>query len=531
MGKSIELLTNQGKNCREDVIATAVQFLGHDYRLLFSDAWGFDMLPRRGEDTLGDRILVDWGDIYEMSAKFCGVRIEHIDFDTAEEAHSAIVKQIQSDGIAGFLIDAHWCPWMDFFQMEGVHVMGHTVLSYDVLKKNELLCLDCLPAHYGVKIPYEYFLKGSTGKTIQFIKDESECKEVSSKEIIKNALHKVYHKGAYGNTFEAIRAFSKEFPNIVFEDECQGYGKNDFWNSKLFIKILNLANGRKQVGRVLKELAERENNEAIGTIGDQLIYIGGKWLGIRGCLIKARLAGLNQVWLKRIIGSLEEIANYEENIASQLEEIIQSDGNVKDNKQISLEENAFVNKQILAEKVIKVELDGLFNSKGFDDIVSLESDADITGTGDYLLLENLSENTCIEADGLIYKLSVGHEKKFDNISCGSQVLPLKIENPSMIGFLACAEWGDFYDKMEVLYEDGSIQELYFQLDDWCVRPKEENTFYINVKSVSTSNGELSVDSEPRYICAITRRLKCGNTVKKIRFPNCPNIHIFALSAY
>lgn len=530
MSRKITLLTNEGKNCREDVIATAVNWLGHDFEFLFSEAWGFELLKGSGTETLGERVVVDWGNIIELSSKHCGVKITYKEYSNVEESYRAVVQQIRKGRVAGFTMDAHWCPWTDFFQQEGVHVQGHTILGYDLDKDKNIICVDCLPAHYGVTVPYKYFLKGNNGSTIQFEKCQSEQKEKCLEDIVQTILSKVRHEGAYGNMFHTIRAFSGMFQNIKFEDECKGYGKDDFWNSKLFIAILNAANGRKQFGKVLKIIGQKQNNNAVVAIGDQLNYIGAKWLGIRGCLIKARLVGLNQMWLKRIMEMFEYIASFEEELADKLEiAMMQSNVQTSSQKQMKTAQN----EQDLDDQAnIKIlNLNDYFNNKAFDYTVSLDSKADITGTGDYLLLEQVKMNTVFNAGGVDYMFSSQFSTEYDNISCGSQVIPIKVHGPRKLSILACAEWGDFYEKVSILYADGFSEELFFQLNDWCVKPDKEKTYYMEVKSVSTSNQVLSVDKEPRYLSSIVFELAHDSEAVEIHLPNCPNVHIFSVSIY
>ncbi len=429
-----------------------------------------------------------------------------------------------------FNLYVHCCPWHKFFQRADVPE-NHSVIGVGLYKDGSIHCIDCQPVNFGAKLPSEYFIKGNDGIVTTYNTLPFEKYEVDWKEIIQNTLLKLYARNEYGNSFDSIRAFSKDFKTLNLIEETKGYDVDEIWNTHLLHNILSVCIGREQFSKLLKYFSEKFGIGELLKASQKLKYAAAKWSTIRGLLIKAKMLSSENNIAERVSQIINEIADIEENVAENLLQAISggvcTNNLIKDNDIMHKysDDNADI-------EVFMLDISEYFNNNAFGSFASKNSQADLTGTGHYFLKNGLPDDGIIKVDNnMIFKIKVSGDGINDNISCEGQIFELQnLLCKKGIMLLGCAEWGDFFEKLIINYTDGESEEIYIEFLDWWRGPAQGQTIAWEGQAAEKNmHGAELLGNKGRYLCARTYCTKLNKKIKNIILPNCPNIHLFAVS--
>ncbi|WP_310603198.1 hypothetical protein, partial [Anaerosporobacter sp.] len=290
--------------------------------------------------------------------------------------------------------------------------------------------------------------------------------------------------------------------------------------------LLNLANGRKQYARFLSFFQKKFGIEVLDQVITKMKYAGSKWNTIRGFLIKYKMVGrLSNKNKEELAQSILEIKMIEQEIWYELKAFIKKEDIYTMNH--VQEKKIYEDNQVYEHEYIDIR--EMCNNNGIGNSISSECETDLTGTGHYFYSDT-SKNTIVKKD--IFEFYINFNERFDNISCKGQTIKINNLVARKIAILACAEWGDFLDRIKIVYDDGTSSYLYIELNDWWKQPNLGYTVVWSGKVVEKEEGTAKLlDEEGRYMCGKIYELEDKKLIQEITLPICPNIHIFGITIH
>lgn len=157
-------------------------------------------------------------------------------------------------------------------------------------------------------------------------------------------------------------------------------------------------------------------------------------------------------------------------------------------------------------------------------------------SGDYgldnicILKENFSWNGEDKTDGTKFELCM--KDWFDNMVCEGQELEID-EYAEKLHFAGFAYWGDAYETLKVVYEDGETEFARIAFSDWSHSPEEDiQTLFFMRDNPITQTGVCI--SSGRFVHLIYFHhcrcfVKRDKKIRKIVFPDNMFMHVFAVT--
>lgn len=517
---------DESRNCYEDQIATVLSWMGRNHELMFSESWGFGFKSSCNEKTkmIGKRLDSAKGNLHKLLKKYHGIEIKEHKIRDAQIFLDIMQKEIVSGLPVLLFIDSFWCPWdMNYQKKHSNHCC--IVTGYDNDFKS-IYCSDGFYMKYGETLAIDV-LKKSYKSSCSFAIINNERANVNWNDIIENALLKLHNREKHMNVFDLIRNFSTEMSSSIdLEVETKDY--DEFWMSPLFSQLLQIENGRKQFSNVLKYLSERFIIEDLFTISKEVMQLAGYWSTVRALLSKACFVKDPNLLITRASSKISNIADEEEKIANKLEKIN------KNNISMIINTNKRNKKTPINYKngeTIFVDLTSYLNNKGFGNDIHTSSIADFTSLGHYFLNENLPLQKIWLINDMKFLFPDISDCQYDNISCNNQNISISPGQYYHIMILGCAEWGDFSDNLTIYYTDGYIEKIHLGFSDWCriVAPVYGEVIAWIGKGAERKENSIQSLTNPTRLYAQKFSIYYQKNIIGIQLPDCPNIHIFAIS--
>ncbi|MDM5436487.1 hypothetical protein QUG28_28025 [Bacillus hominis] len=284
---------------------------------MFTEFWGFSFSSEGGE-LIGDQIDPLLGEFWGKLEKFHGIRLNTIELNNTEHFRYIMKNAlIKKQPIVTF-IDSFWLPWEEGFQRYSI---PHAFLTVGFDERSKCLyCTDNNIGQQNVALDWEYIEKGFINYAITFELLDKPLGYGLWKEIIKNAVLRVY----YHDSFNKMRSFSKAIKkDLDIKQELQGYS-DKWWRAPIYFKLREIIRGRKLFADGLFYLGNKNNITELCKLGDDLVSAAAQWEVVRGLLIKAlHMKNADKV-IERASLRIDEIAYIEEQIASQMKNIVYS---------------------------------------------------------------------------------------------------------------------------------------------------------------------------------------------------------------
>lgn len=120
--------------------------------------------------------------------------------------------------------------------------------------------------------------------------------------------------------------------------------------------------------------------------------------------------------------------------------------------------------------------------------------------------------------------------EFDNISCSGQVLKVKKGVYQRIHILACAEYGNFTESLQVYRGEQKVNDIPWQVSDFYLTPNFGERVFCSGKTYQYKNEAGDVDILPFRSRVLEYELiNTEEEMDTIILPNCEHIHIFAIT--
>lgn len=509
----------EGLNCFEDIIVTMASHYNIEYRLAFSDTWGFEYKSLGGTSSrlLGERIGNDVNNVNSLLYKYCNLNI--IRFDGQPMELLAITKKYLAQKIpVGLFLDAYWCPWLQG-RYQKIHDLHHClIIGMD--DNDKLYCLDPAINMSICTLYYNDFINGCKNCVIfEFNKNVLQPNYLKIlNESVDNLINKkfYYRIKNFANDFRDSFDISAEYANYNL----------DVWYVLIDRNLRLIASGRTLYSEFIDLMSEKLQSDELLSVKNELLKVASNWNKIRGILTKSYRKGYSDNVKEKVYTLLYGISNFEEELVSKLYHIVKNnlfESNKNDLLNIN-DKNKF-----LDTKIVPLNLDDIFNNRAF---ASSETDtykADLTSTGLFFISDNLANEGSLHVNGMYFRLPELIIKQYDNIACSGQIITVDKSIYHSIMFLGCSDNGDFIDDVSIFYENGEELKIPISFTDSWRLPKFNESIAWTGKGGRWTENRMDVHLNEQRIFAREEIIKKRGIIESIRLPDCPNIHIFSIS--
>lgn len=515
-------------DCLENLVVAVARWWGHRYELGFAESWGFQYNRKNllCDNNFGKNIYD--GKVWKLEylEKYHGIKVNNIEQGDYHEILDVIRAEVKKDRPVIIYMNTFWCPWYkeDYQKVNSPHYCMVT----DIDNEDNIHIKDAQMAENGALLPIDDFSKGF-GNCITLSLKECESINDDWKKIIYNAVDRVSTPTGEICMFEQMRNFAEDLKDkLDFSREIKGK-EDDPFQAALFEMIRSISRGRMQFSEVLNYMGELVQKPELMAFSNRMKAAGQRWNSVFGMLCKAYYlqGAARERILDRIIGKIYEAASDEEDIALSLIEFCKN-GNIANNWNTPMENN-------LSDKAVfmdcsYVDITKHMNNQGFSGSLSTDCKAEISNGGRYFLTEGLPIEREWKIENMKFLFPEADKEMNDNISCFGQVIELEPGKYTDIMVLGCAEFGNHSESIEILYCDGHSEEVPLQFTSWL-----SSNIYFNETIAWTGKGAVrSTDRVVIYpfpvnLFAKSYTLKSQSDIIGIRLPECPNIHVFAIT--
>lgn len=148
-------------------------------------------------------------------------------------------------------------------------------------------------------------------------------------------------------------------------------------------------------------------------------------------------------------------------------------------------------------------------------------------SGAYLSRKSILEDheEIVSAKKIPFKLSKS-DVIFDNVACEAQKVDLGNKMCKAIHILGITEHGDFWDELELFFEDGTMSLFRFLLKDW----RDLRLWdFDEIQGCHVAFEGKDNFNERRFVYQCVIDLGVIKTVKAMKLPYNPNIHLQSIT--
>ena len=175
-----------------------------------------------------------------------------------------------------------------------------------------------------------------------------------------------------------------------------------------------------------------------------------------------------------------------------------------------------------------IDIKDYYNCKAFEECISDDSIADITGEGTHYLFKNIPANKIWKKMNyeFIYKYA---PSECDNISCKGQTINVDFELTfSSISILGCSEYGSYNEEIIIDYFDRDLYSFFADFSDFYQHPIYGENIFWSGMALDRKNGKTIVHNFNARLFSKRYKIPKGR-IKSIKLPQKKNIHIFAIT--
>lgn len=519
----MEILINvdESHNCMDNILATVARWANRDYELMFCNSWGFAYNPDQKKDLiLGSYIKSCFENRNELLEKYHGIKLNFYKANNTSDLLKRIKTELRKKNLVSINTDVFLCPW--FKQGYKIYHYLHYVFIEDYDEVNGILyCKDgTMGSNTGQLTISDLEIGSNTCLTFSFI--ETEKGNNDWHKIIKSAVDRLYSS----NAFDAMRRFSIDFSgNFNIQNEVSGY-EAFIGIAPLFREISTVGACRKKFAKTLQYLAKIHNLEQLQRLSEILNQIGDRWGSIFGMLLKSYHLPNNTSLINKIASKISKMADEEEEFANMLIQFLQTNSTIG-----SLGVDIISNFDIgQVNEYAYINLENYVNNQGFSSSLSSDCKAELSNGGKYYLTNGLPNNNNIVVNDMKFILSGINNNSNDNISCDGQIIDFNYANYSCIMILGCSELGSHSEYIEIQFKDGNSEKVPLELTNWFAnKPKYKELVAWAGECAIRSKLDVTISPSTVHLYAKSYHIKTKGIIKEIRLPNCPNMHIFAIT--
>ncbi|HEX3048878.1 MAG TPA: amino acid adenylation domain-containing protein, partial [Bacillota bacterium] len=515
--------------CFEDILVTVAEWAGYHYELYFADAWSFifDSENCRRDHNVGRWLKVASVDGNEELVLRHGLEMIWGKAASLPDLIEVIRTELDNNWPVVVSMDSFVCPWDWNYQK--LHNTHSFVISGMDDNTGLLYCCDGFYQTCAT-IPKEELMKGLKGEYGLFRFAGPARISVNWREILEDALAKLQTAGSAGTAFDSMRSLAEILVETELQNEIRGHEGNLF-EAPLVKHLEHITYGRRKFAKLLDYFGEETGLREFPQLAGALREVASQWANVRALLVKEAFSQDN-IFKNRAIPKIREIADLEEGIAMRLAQVCRNQVDSPRNfsnrystqsKQKKAEESASTGKPVMAD------LTPFFNNKAFGEGISVECPADLTGTGIYFLKKNIPSHDIWKIGAMEFKFPDLEHQVYDNVSCNGQRIQIENEGQQKLMILGCSEWGSFSDNLAIHYVDGRSEALQVKFSDWLYKPMFGEALAWEGKAVEKIGSSAQLRGGKVYLSAHQYDLQLRSKIDYIQLPDCPGMHIFAIS--
>lgn len=486
--------------CIENVFSEYLNYKGYEYQYAFAHALNFEFNKNNSlEGRIADGLNINYDFINWLSILY-KINIEKIAVESVDNLIDYIDYNIIHKNPIIIHLDSFYLPWSTLYNKE--HTMHIVVVVGCNKRREKIKILDTIEKEYYFEITKK-ILKNACkfvynvilpNKSIR-IDSHSFDSKIRNGEIVLIQKERI----------DLLRNFSIEFlekfnPKIEFRDKCN----LDLMRTEKLVD--DIRKNILQINLFCKWMMWREENEidkSFKSVINLYLQIMSKWNLFVNLLYKNSILGWKNTFNNKGYNILRQVVELEENAYEAFFESLNNKNRVK--KRLKMVE--------FNKNYMNISLDHKFNNKGFCDMGVKRDHEDLTGVGEYFVIEQKESNNIF---------SCNLQKEYDNIMCEGQEIEIKCDKEtSEINLLACAEWGAV-DEVLTIIGDLKFQDISLHVHD--ITQVEEGDIIYRGKTYGL-DGHIIQREAAVFWYKIRYDKMC---VDKIVLPNCPNLHILAL---
>jgi hypothetical protein len=524
----IKPLHFEGAYCHEDFVFSIAAHYNRKYELAFCESWDFKFWPEDPEfpGLLGNRISKGNSNMLKLLEKYCGIKTEIYHPTDFEDLITTIQNELSNLLPIGIFIDKYWCPWTNEYQK--LH-HPHYCLAVGIDSDKNLYCIDPSMNKDTSILPISDFSKGFK-ECFKFRIDEIMCNH-DYLALIRESIEKII-KSQY---IEMLEDFINEFKSSFnFNMEYRNYTIS-YWDVYIDRNIRLISGSRMNFARFVEFIAAKTQITALTDCIDDINVIASKWNTIRCILVKSYHVSYTEKMNDKVIDRFNEIVRLERAFIEKISDII-NNSNTSNN---SNEQRVLIENEL--SEVIFIDLKSYFNNNAFYSPSYNNRNSDFTGNGLCFLNDKINSGVVWDVSGMTFNFPEIVEEQYNNVYCEKQEIDIPCGVYSKVMLLGSSDWGamsDFQTASSIKYIDNIILKsdvddeinLRIEFPSWCFEKA------LNAESVAwTGNGckksedGIELLDNNFKIYAISYLIKKDIPINKIVLPDCPSIHIFAIS--
>lgn len=516
--------SNNGAFCFDDCIATYAGYIGRSYEMMYGNCWSFSLIPGRMNDTtsLVEIMNTDRNESYRLLEKLHGIKLKREKLLESSKAKSYILEELEAGRPTVFITDAFWCPWDPVFQKyHNIHAF--LIVGFDETN-NSFICVDSYFLKCNSVLPMECFINGYKG--IYSFEALPEPVVINYEEVIRDHAKSLLSGCSGENHFELMRSFGSELMNIDIKRQLEDSG--EFWLCPIFQVFNYIISTRVLYANALKYIADKSNIKYVAEILESFLLVIEKWNVAKGMLIKSfSLNNTHTEVVRKLSDTIIELAKEEEGLALDITKANIDQLNIK----ASIKDNKVSRQDIInysCNDYVFIDLSGYLNNKGFDTYPPKSPMSDFTSYGHYFIREEDFIRDTWNVGDMLFKVHIDPNETYDNVSCMGQEISVPEGYYGRIRIMGCSEYGSYTDKVGIYTTGGNVYSIPITFYEWCDNSNKDILAWKGRIAHKKENEVLIIDQEHK-IYAKEFVLSYNEKINKIKLPECPNLHLFAIS--
>ncbi|MDR2888782.1 MAG: hypothetical protein LBV33_02955 [Lachnospiraceae bacterium] len=517
--------------CDEYSNALVASWLGQDYDMMFAESllvnWDDE------EDFLLERVIDDDWNMYECLERYHGIKVGD---------QTGISRLKSTGGIIAFIrqeIARNYPVWICFNMKEvacfsevdrrwesGMNVA--IIVGIDGERADQEQFVYFRPIHFHDKYTQilSMSLEEAQASIVSVRKYEHTTVFMSHKPTnldLGNFLRKVAEQFEDRKIHNKLERFTNHFIKAVdYESIFHRVEQRGLKHLPLIYNLSVLYRSRVLFSFCLSYLAVLKGSSVVQDFADEMAVNGGRFYTIRGMILKIffyKELSINDN--ERIIGYLNKVIAAEKDLMERLKRF---EGQGKPSLI-----NPICNSMGEEEPIYHAELTPYFNNKALSDVLSKDSSANFDGIGGYFLGEQYPYGKMI-ISGRMSFLIADKESANDNISCREQAIAVKPGNYGSLMILASSCHGSFKDYLTLVYENQESEQLLMVSSSfWYPKAHFSEATAWQGRYAMLINDDYYIEQRKLSIYAKEYPLDRSGKLVEIILPDCPDIHVFALS--
>ncbi len=507
--EDIELQTIQGFSCYEGLIYSIGMWQGRRMGLLFGDCWNFTYSTAL-EPLVGER--VGWG--YERLSEKCDHR-KLLSVEVLAPDEKGVFEGLARQLPVLLDIDTYYCPWhADYHRRSNSHIC----LAIGPSGDGGVICHDALPFFRRVPLGKEDLRSGCKRATILTVCPVEEPTNII--DWVRESVVKVESSLDANASLCALDALQVFAADIAALHDLTGEFApfSQVWEAPLWANLTMIECGRRQFSIFLDEVAQCTGDDRYTTTAVKFASLAVQW----NVLVKGLYADYYAGGVLR-----------SDSIALRLARISAEERGLAKELRVCLTEQR-------REKIVRatpgysraerhaIELRAYLNSRGISVDSNNSALADLTGTG--IWIDGATLQMLLQTDvGLFTDLAIG-QPEGDNVICTSQVIAVHAKQVTCFHFLGCSEWGDSAGELFVEGTDGQYRVFHLRFTNLSEAPRYgETVVYRGSLAANSTRHQSSSFQTIGNLLHQAVSFPNPMDVARIVLPNCPNMHLFAIT--